>query len=219
MLMPLEINKLAAIVIVRDRYKETAYQRLAPLFKELVGVVTYNNFESNSPNFVKDLTYNHSKAIEYGLKTKNPFVVIEEDAYPTQHYSVFVPNLPGIIKLDLNNHRPPRCPITWAEEVIKDTFYRVWCQYSTGSYIINNLEEGKILLEKLINCPHEPADSIFISLMKNLHFYCPELPYFYHGPASNPKSKRTLTTASKIEKEWKRPIKRLEGTANKTSQL
>ena len=74
--MPLEINKLVAIVIVRDRYKETAYQRLAPLFKELVGVVTYNNFESNSPNFVKDLTYNHSRAIEYGLETKNPFVVL-----------------------------------------------------------------------------------------------------------------------------------------------
>ena len=207
--MPLELNKLTAIVIVRDRYKEAVYQRLAPLFKELVGVVTYNNFESNSPNFVKDLTYNHLRALEYGLANNKPFVVLEEDAYTTQHYSVFVPNLPGVIKLDLNSHKPPTCPKTWAEEVVKDSWYRVYCQYSTGSYLVNNLDQCKVLVEEFKNCPQEPADSIFISKMKELNFYCPELPYFYHGPSSNPKSKRTLTTASRIEKEWKRQIKRL----------
>jgi hypothetical protein len=212
--MPLELNKLTAIVIVRDRYKEAVYQRLAPLFKELVGVVTYNNFESNSPNFVKDLTYNHVRALEFGLNTKQPFVVLEEDAYPTQDYSVYVPNLPGVIKLDLNSHRPYVCPRTWAEEIgcelNNNVWYRVYCQYSTGSYLVNSVEEGNTLLKEFKNCPQEPADSIFISKMKELKFYCPERPLFYHGPASNPKAKRTLTTSTNIEKKWGRQIKRLD---------
>jgi hypothetical protein len=218
--MPLELNKLMAIVIVRDRYKEPVYQRLAPLFDSLMGVITYNNFESNSPNFVKDLTYNHTRALEFGLNNKKPFVVLEEDAFTTQHYSVFVPNLPGVIKLDLNEHQPYVCPRVWAEEVIKDSWYRVYSQYSTGAYLVNNIKQGMVLLEEFKNCPQEPADSIFISKMKELNFYCPELPYFYHGPSSNPKSKRTLTTVSKIEKEWERQVTRLvnqEGTNNEPS--
>jgi hypothetical protein len=68
--------------------------------------------------------------------------------------------------------------------------------------MINDLSQGKELLQEFRDEPNLAADEVFIKMMKKLNFYILEEPYFYHGPGSNLKSKRTNVCLSQVEKEW-----------------
>jgi hypothetical protein len=202
MKQPYELSKIPAIVIVRKKNNEAAMDRLGNIFDSVHSVITNNDFPSGSTEFQLDVHINHQRALQLGLAMNRPFIVLEEDAYQTKYFRNQIPSQwSGILKMDLNKQKPKRCPKTWAVEEWPGIF-RCYSMWSCGSYMINDLSQGKELLQEFRDEPNLAADEVFIKMMKKLNFYILEEPYFYHGPGSNLKSKRTNVCLSQVEKEW-----------------
>ena len=215
MKQPYELSKIPAIVIVRKKNNEAAMDRLGNIFDSVHSVITNNDFPSGSTEFQLDVHINHQRALQLGLAMNRPFIVLEEDAYQTKYFRNQIPSQwSGILKMDLNKQKPKRCPKTWAVEEWPGIF-RCYSMWSCGSYIINDLSQGKELLQEFRDEPNLAADEVFIKMMKKLKFYILEEPYFYHGPSSNLKSKRTNVCLSQVEKEWG-PAGRLTFSPNQT---
>ncbi len=202
MKQPYELSKIPAIVIVRKRNNEAVMNRLGCIFDNLHSVITNYDFPSGSTEFQLDVHINHQRALQLGLAMNRPFIVLEEDAYQTKYFRNQIPSQwSGILKMDLNKQKPKRCPKHWAEEVWPGIF-RCFSMWSCGSYMINDISQGKELLQEFRDETDLAADEVFIKMMKKLNFYILEEPYFYHGPATNLKSKRTNVCLSEVEKEW-----------------
>jgi len=192
----MKISDLPAIVITRDISEKDVVERISKYVASVQTITTKNNFNSRTQatQFAEDLLIQHINAIKAGIEAnKYPFVILEEDAYPTEWFSDDIPDIEcDLIKLCYNDFpvRHPRVPpIVKALPRVKKLNYPGWyrnhCVYSTLAMVFKNERTAKIVLNTISQNFALPIDVAYISCMEDVNCITRNEPYFYHGPLTN----------------------------------